>query len=132
MNELVREWVEKAEADIRTAERESAVTDGPNWDAVCFHAQQAVEKYLKALLQEQGVPFPRIHDLAALAEFLLPTQPMRGASRDSLKRLSLFAVELRYPGETASREDAMQAVGIMRKWCPRLREALGILEGPEC
>lgn len=34
MNDLVREWVEKAEGDYRTAERESIVTEGPNWDAV--------------------------------------------------------------------------------------------------
>ena len=41
MTELVRGWVQKAEADIRTAEREAHVAEEPNWDAVCFHAQQA-------------------------------------------------------------------------------------------
>ena len=54
MNELVREWVEKAEGDVRTAEREVQVEEGFNWDAVCFHAHQAVEKYLKALLRDIG------------------------------------------------------------------------------
>ena len=34
MNELVCEWVEKAEGDVRTAEREARVTEGPNWDKV--------------------------------------------------------------------------------------------------
>ena len=62
MNELVREWVEKAEGDVRTSEREVRATEGPNWDAVCFHAQQAGEKYLKAVLQHQGIPFSRTHD----------------------------------------------------------------------
>jgi len=128
MNELVREWIEKAEADSRTAERESAVTDGPNWDAVCFHAQQAIEKYFKALLQQQGVPFPKIHDLTILAKVLFPAHPEWEASRDSLEKLSLFAVELRYPGETASEQDAMQAVGIMQEWRQRLREVLKLLQ----
>jgi len=127
MNELVREWIEKAEADSRTTERESRVTDGPNWDAVCFHAQQAIEKYLKALLQEQGIPFPRIHDLSILAKPLLPVYPEWETCRDSLERLSTFAIELRYPGEAASEQDAREALAIMREWCARLREALKLV-----
>ena len=75
MNELVREWIEKAEGDVRTAEREASVTEGPNWDAVCFHGQQAVEKYLKPLLQREDIPFSKTHDLAILADLLLPTYP---------------------------------------------------------
>lgn len=128
MNELVHEWIEKAEADFRTAERESAVTDGPNWDAVCFHAQQTVEKYFKALLQERGIPFPRIHDLTILGKLLFPAYPEWEVALDSLKQLSLFAVELRYPGETALKQDAVQAVKIMREWRSRLRQVLGLSE----
>ena len=127
MNELVREWIEKAEADSRTTERESRVADGPNWDAVCFHAQQAIEKYFKALLQEQGIPFPRIHDLSILAKPLLLVYPEWETCLDSLERLSLFAVELRYPGEAAFEQDAKEALVIMREWRARLREALKLV-----
>ncbi len=42
------EWVAKADADLDTANREVVVTYSPNYDAVCFHAQQCAEKYLKA------------------------------------------------------------------------------------
>jgi len=126
MNELVHEWIEKAEADFRTAERESAVTDGPNWDAVCFHAQQTVEKYFKALFQERSIPFPKVHDLAILGKLLFPTYPEWEVALDSLKQLSLFAVELRYPGETALKQDAVQAVKIMREWRSRFRQVLGL------
>lgn len=80
MDDLVREWVEKAEADVRTAEREAVVTKGPSWDAVCFHAQQAVEKYLKALLQHRSIGFTRTHDLAVL----LRQADERWGSSDSL------------------------------------------------
>lgn len=124
MNELVREWIDKAEADFRTTERESVVTDGPNWDAVCFHAQQTIEKYLKALLQERGIPFTKIHDLFILAKPLFPVYPEWETHRNSLQRLSLFAVEFRYPGETASEQDAKDTLVIMREWRARLREAL--------
>ena len=57
MTPLTKEWVRKDEGDFATAERELAVTSAPNYDAVCFHAQQCIEKYLKARLQEVGVQF---------------------------------------------------------------------------
>jgi len=43
MNDTTREWFTKAEADRRTAERELAPPESPNFDAVCLHAQQCVE-----------------------------------------------------------------------------------------
>jgi len=60
------EWVQKAEGDINTAQREFAVQEEPNHDAVCFHAQQCAEKYLKARLIEEGLPVNqgRIHATA--------------------------------------------------------------------
>ena len=59
MNALTAEWVEKAEGDFATAGRELRVRRQPNYDAVCFHAQQTAEKYLKAFLHENGVIFPK-------------------------------------------------------------------------
>ena len=46
MNPLTLEWVEKAEGDIITAQREYRARSHPNYDAACFHAQQTAEKYL--------------------------------------------------------------------------------------
>jgi HEPN domain-containing protein len=59
MNELTAEWVDKAEGDFDTARRELRVRHRPNYDAVCFHAQQTAEKYLKAFLQERAAPPPQ-------------------------------------------------------------------------
>ncbi len=70
MSALVEEWVKKADADFATAQREIAVTKTPNYDAVCFHAQQCCEKLMKALLLSVGVTPPRTHDLAYLATLL--------------------------------------------------------------
>ena len=47
-------WVRKAEEDVQ-ATRELAARQPPLRDIVCFHCQQAVEKYLKALLQELSI-----------------------------------------------------------------------------
>ena len=66
MKPLTSEWVEKAEGDFATAEREIRVRKTPNFDAVCFHAQQCTEKYLKALLQEADLPFGKTHHLISL------------------------------------------------------------------
>ncbi|ATE58845.1 hypothetical protein CCZ27_01720 [Thauera sinica] len=61
-----------------------------------FHAQQAVEKALKAVLSAYGIPFRRTHDIAELLDLMhdqgLPPPPFA----DSLDELNPFAVEARY------------------------------------
>jgi HEPN domain-containing protein len=63
MNPAVNEWVSKAEGGFTTASRELRERKNPNYDAVCFHCQQCVEKYLKAVLQANNVRIPKIHYL---------------------------------------------------------------------
>jgi HEPN domain-containing protein len=104
------EWVAKAEGDFRTAQREVQATEEPNFDAVCFHAQQCAEKYLKARLVEAGQTFPKIHDLEALLNLALPLEPSWEKLRGSLQRLTDMAVEVRYPGFMADAEDAEEAL----------------------
>jgi HEPN domain-containing protein len=106
MKDETVEWVEKAEGDLRTAQREFAVTEGPNFDAVCFHAQQCAEKYLKARMIEVGLAVPRIHDLEALLNLLLPVEPQWNVLFQPAITLSVMAVEVRYPGMSADAEDA--------------------------
>jgi HEPN domain-containing protein len=60
------EWVDKAEGDWNAARQLNRVRKDPNYDGVCFHCQQCVEKYLKAKLEEAGIRFPRTHDLTSL------------------------------------------------------------------
>ena len=62
---LVRQWVEKAEEDLLTAEHTLTLEDDCPYGTVCFHAQQCAEKYLKALLTLHAIPFPKIYDLFA-------------------------------------------------------------------
>ncbi len=59
------EWVAKAEADFASMVREASVAESPNRDLVCFLAQQSAEKL--GLFCEDGIPFPKTHDLNKLA-----------------------------------------------------------------
>jgi HEPN domain-containing protein len=114
------EWVTKADADLATARREAAVDDTPNYDAVCFHAQQCAEKYLKAILVEDNLRVPRIHDLEALVNLLSGQyQELQGILRHA-RILSAMAVEVRYPGMTADEDDASEAL----KSATAIREAV--------
>jgi HEPN domain-containing protein len=126
MKPTTREWTAKAEADFRSAKWEGAAPDSPNWDAVCFHAQQSVEKYLKALLVEAGVHFPKTHDLGSLLDLLLPTRPGWEPLRPALNELTDIGVEARYPGATASAQDAERALKTAEEIRQQVREALGV------
>ena len=112
MNEVVREWVDKAEGDFVTAGRELAVTDRPNYDAVCFHAQQCVEKLIKAILIAKGSVPPRTHDLVWLSELMASVLESWSWPLEDLRLLDRAAVEFRYPGEAADKEEAEEAFAL--------------------
>jgi HEPN domain-containing protein len=114
MKPLTSEWVAKAEGDFATMLREVRVRKAPNYDAVCFHAQQCVEKYLKARLQEADCPFGRTHNLSALLDLLLPIEPSWEVLSPYLRTLTVFAVGVRYPGESADNMMAREAVKLCR------------------
>jgi HEPN domain-containing protein len=109
MKPITSEWVTKAEGDFATGRRELSATDNPNYDAVCFHAQQSAEKYLKPFLQEANVPFPKTDDLADLLDLAVSVEPTWTSMRADLNTLSAFAVEYRYPGDSADLDEAKEA-----------------------
>src|SRR5947209_15713938 len=110
MKPITSEWIDKAEGDFATAERELDAIDHPNYDAVCFHTQQCAEKYLKAFLQEADIPFRKTHDLADLLNSALSIEPAWTSMKADLNALSAFAVEYRYPGESADLAEAREAL----------------------
>lgn len=109
MQEITQEWVEKAEGDFLTANRELQAQP-PNFDAAAFHAQQCAEKYLKARLVVAGVGFPKTHDLGILLNLILPIEPAWEQLRLDLDALTSLGIEVRYPGTSADREDAEMAL----------------------
>ena len=106
MRPETREWVSKAEGDFASLEREIRARKRPNPDAACFHAQQCAEKYIKARLVEADIPFTKTHDLPQLLDRVLPVEPLWETERAALRTLTVYAVAFRYPGESATRQQA--------------------------
>ncbi len=126
MNPLTLEWIEKAEGDFTTSGREVRARLHPNYDAACFHAQQAAEKYLKAFLQEKGHNIPRTHSLLELLALCLRINPAFQLIRADLNTLEGYATAFRYPGQSADRAEALAAhrnVSTVRR---QVREFLGL------
>jgi len=126
MNPLTSEWVQKAEADFATAARESRVRKDPNYDGVCFHAQQYAEKYLKAVLQEAGIAFAKTHNLAALLDQIVAMEPSWEMMRPALRELTNHSVNVRYPGETADKATALESLAVARQVRSLARLRLGL------
>ena len=126
MRDDTRQWVSKAEGDFHVAERELLVTDQPSYDAICFHAQQCSEKYLKAFLSEKGVPFPPTHLLVDLLILCLPIDPDLEMLRKDLEDLTVYGVRVRYPGFDATLPAAQQAIASCARIRSVLRNKLGL------
>jgi len=124
-NETVREWMAKAEGDFAVACREMRARKSPNYDAVCFHCQQCAEKLMKALLIHLRISPPKTHSLVTLDELLGPVCPTWTWPADELRFLSHSAIFLRYPGESAEKEDAKNALNITKQIRAKLLSHLG-------
>ncbi len=122
---LAARFARKARSDEIALEKLADDHDVPD-DLIGFHAQQALEKLLKAALAHAGVAPPRIHDLgelmARLADAGLSPPPSAGEAR----ALVPWAVEFRYEDildERLDRTVACKAVTEMRGWVD------GLLDG---
>jgi HEPN domain-containing protein len=120
MNGTVEEWLAKAYGDWQTARREFETGESPNYDAVCFHAQQCIEKTLKALLMNTEIVPPRTHDLLKLAGLVRENYAGWAPNEQDLRLLTRAGIAFRYPDEFADREDAEESLAA----CLRLRNAL--------
>jgi HEPN domain-containing protein len=98
----------------------------PNHDSACFHAQQCVEKYLKARRQEAGLAFPKTHDLLELLKRLLTVEPAWTMLNPQLIQLANYAVVFRYPGSSASKADARKALAACRAVRGAVRQSMGL------
>ena len=124
---LACRWLRKALDDLRLAE--AAMDIGVDPGLAAFHAQQAAEKALKALLVAYGVPAPRTHDLWELIDLLgkkTDTSYLRGIDAEEL---TYYAVEPRYPGPPIIREEAEYALDKASKvvdWVKQQLSRLGV------
>jgi HEPN domain-containing protein len=96
--ELVRQWIAKADMDMRASDLMLA-TEPPLTYPACFHAQQAAEKYIKAFLTWHEIDFPKTHVVELLLDLLEPTSPDMAAALNGASALTDYGVDIRYPGE---------------------------------
>lgn len=126
MRPLTRDWVAKAEGDFSVATQIMRRRKQRIFDIACFHCQQTIEKYFKARLIEAGRPYPKSHDLAVLLPLLLPVEPLWKSYEPVLKKLTIYAVSFRYPGDDATESEAKAALKFCRSLRAEARRSLGL------
>ena len=115
-NRDAQEWLAHAEADLHYARLGQKDRDASE-NLIVFHAQQAIEKALKAVLVAQGVEFPKTHDLEQLVETIEEAGAAWPADMNKVMEFTPFATQGRYPGfdDPISEADVEEAVGMAGK-----------------
>ena len=114
----------KAENDLKAASHILKLGEECPTDTVCFHAQQCVEKYLKAFLVLEGTDFPKTHDIEVLRA-LLPKRVQPKLADEEQAKLTEYAMVARYPGwGPIPLAEARQAVVTARRVRKEMRALL--------
>ncbi|MEA1973105.1 MAG: HEPN domain-containing protein [Candidatus Cloacimonadota bacterium] len=132
MNEkfnLIKEWFQKAEHDIAVVEL-SMKNDATFTDVICFHCQQAAEKYLKGCLIFLDISFKKTHDLSYLLELLNKQIQVDNIFFSYAEILNSFSVEIRYPDDwfEPTQEDVKEAYDISIKFKILIEEIIKKME----
>lgn len=112
-NRKARQWAKSADEDLRLAKHGLTLKSSCPYRLIAYHAQQCVEKYLKAHLVLQGIDFPYTHNIARLLELCAESAGWAGTLEDA-ETLTPYAITTRYPGadEAVSRKEALEAIEI--------------------
>ena len=128
MKAITREWLNRAEDDLLAAKLLLAQPELTNM--VAFHAQQAVEKSLKAALEESDIAAFKTHSLTRLYSLVSPSISL-SIKQDMLDRLEAVYIQARYPGEMGllpygkpSQKEADEFYDFAQKVCDQVRSAL--------
>jgi HEPN domain-containing protein len=109
----VRQWIEYADEDLRLAEYALRMESGCPYRLIAYHAQQCVEKYIKAFLVYHRQDFPYTHNISALLELCRKHSDWMD-SLSQAETLTAYAISARYPGEDepVSLAEAQKAITI--------------------
>ena len=96
--EEVRMWIKKAEEDLVVSEKLFSLDEKIYNNIICFHCQQAVEKYIKAFLSYHKTEIPKTHDITKLLNLCIEIdEDFKILKEKSIEDLTIYATELRYP-----------------------------------
>ncbi len=118
-NPLTLEWIQMAEGNYASVQHFHQGQKSM-YDIICFLSQECIEKYLKAWLQENNVPFTKTHDLERLLSLIVPSIPDWHVWQTDFSAFSEDAIDFLYPGKYATAKDAAQAIHI----CTEVRQAI--------
>jgi HEPN domain-containing protein len=90
-----REWLNRAHSNLALAKKEHGTE--VYFEDLCFNAQQAAEKAIKAVFVYHQIPYPYIHDLAALITILIKNGIIVPDTIKESAKLTRFAIATRYP-----------------------------------
>jgi len=96
-------------------------------DEICFHCQQAIEKYFKGLLAKLGLSIQKTHDLTILLQQLVPTDATLRSLARGLKGVTRYAVQYRYPGMNTTSRQARAAYKKAQSVRVEIRKRLGLI-----
>lgn len=115
--DLARRFLALADRDINTVRLLAGISESDD-EAIGFHAQQAVEKCLKAVLALHAVPFRKTHDLIELVDLLRDNELSLPPNAEALDALNPFAVTFRYDFivEAMDRQQMQEIVETVRHW----------------
>jgi HEPN domain-containing protein len=110
------EWLQYADEDLRLAEHAFALSSSVPYRLIAYHAQQCVEKSLKAYLVYQDIDFSFTHNIGKLLDWCGANAAWTIKIRKT-EELTPFAVTARYPGihRPVTRQAAMRAVKTAKK-----------------
>jgi HEPN domain-containing protein len=110
-----QEWLARARGDLALAR--AALPEGGFYEDLCFHAQQAAEKALKAFYLSRGWAFRYVHDLEELITGLRQHGLKVPIEIDHAVVLTSYAFEARYPGlgEPVTEEEYKQALNLAER-----------------
>jgi len=109
MKETTKFWLRSASDDLHVI---SKITSDPTLtNMVAFHAQQCIEKSLKAFIEDKGLELPKIHDLIRL--FNIASLEIQDNWKQKIIILNDLYTQARYPGE----------IGLLPDGKPDLKQA---------
>ncbi len=105
------EWLIHAQSDLIFAQL-GKENSGVLPQQICFHAQQAAEKGIKAVLLSMNVDFPLTHDIEELIDICDEADITLPSDLSDVGLLTPYAVETRYPGYLGaiSEDDVTEAI----------------------
>jgi HEPN domain-containing protein len=106
-------WLVRAKSNLRLAESGARIKN-VLFEDLCFNAQQAAEKALKAVCIQNNVDFPRTHSIVRLVDILDAAGLTIPKAVKEADILTQYAVETRYPGwmEPVTKDEFTEALAL--------------------